>query len=146
MKKNIGTIIRGSYDRFNVWREYANSRRQAHAFRERVTRAKGSITVDRKMIRHIKSYAGEVFGTENYWPWLALYAEMRGEFIEGWIPDDYYTFLLIPSLNPETASQLSLAKSFDHTLFGDEVVRPLAVRVSGVFIISSGWRLQITNL
>jgi hypothetical protein len=133
MKKNFGTIIRSSYDRFKAWREYANSRRQAHVIRERVTRAKGSITVDRKMIRQIKNYSGEIFGNEGYWPWLAVYTELRGEFIEGWMPDDFYKLEMIPALNPRSSAGLSKVKSYDHRLFPGFAIEPIAVRISGRF-------------
>jgi len=112
---------------------YANSRKQADLFREKVTERKGFSVVDDQMIRQIKEYAVSEFGDENYWYWLALYTEVRGEFLEGWTPDDYYEFEWIPALNPHHVSGLSMIKSYDHRLFSGHTVRPVAVRIAGHF-------------
>ena len=128
-----GSIIRKSYNQFENWRRYSNSRKLADRLRKKVIKRKGSSVADGKMIKLIKNYAASEFGDENYWHWLALYTEIRGEFLEGWIPDDYYAFELIPALNPENVSTLSLIKSFDHRLFPGHTIRPEAVRINGHF-------------
>jgi hypothetical protein len=131
--KLAGNLIREGYGKFTRWREYVNSRRYAHVVRKKIAREKGYNTVDRRMIRRIKRYAEEVFGSESYWPWLAAYTELRGEFFEGWIPDDYYKLELMPALNPRPVANLSKIKSYDHRLFPDFAVEPLAVHISGGF-------------
>jgi len=62
-----------------------------------------------------------------------LYAEVREKFIEGWVPEDYYVYNLLPDLNPVSISGVSTIKSFDHRLFKGFSVEPLAVINSGVY-------------
>ena len=128
-----GETIRKGYNRFEKWRKYANSRKQADLFRKKVTERKGFSVLNSKLNRQIRMYAASRFGDESYWHWLALYTEIRGEFVEGWTPDDYYTFEWLPSLNSQIDSGLSLIKSFDHRLFPDHTVQPLLLRINGAF-------------
>jgi len=128
---NIGSAVRKGYEKFEKWRKYSNSREQADRFRADVTERKGFSILNEKLIRQIKEYAYSQFGENDYWHWLALYTEIRGEFIEGWVPDDYYTFEWIPTMNPENVSGLSLIKSFDHRLFPGHTIQPVAVRING---------------
>jgi len=128
-----GAMIRKGYNRFERWRRYENSRKLADLFREKVTERKGFSVLDVKMIRQIKEYAASEFGDANYWHWLALYTEIRGEFLEGWTPDDYYEFEWIPALNPHHVSGLSMIKSYDHRLFSGHTIWPVAVRIAGHF-------------
>jgi len=128
---DAGAIIRNGYNRFEKWRTYSNSRKQADRLREKVIRKKGYTVADDTLIGHIKEYAANVFGDQNYWHWLALYTEIRGEFLEGWIPDDYYSFEWILAMNPRNISGLSMIKSFDHRLFPDHAISPIALRING---------------
>jgi hypothetical protein len=110
---------------------YANSRKQAHHHRSMVAEKKKRPVVGRREIKMIKEYAGDIFGDRRYWPWLACYMEIRGEFKEGWIPNNYYSNELIRKLNPSAEALLSTAKSFDYRLFENFSIKPLAVRISG---------------
>lgn len=128
-----GKFIRKIYSQFSRWRLYENSRKLADQFREKVVKRKGFSVLNEKLIRQMKAYAASEFGNEAYWRWLALYTEIRGEFMEGWIPDDYYELEWIPAQNPQSSSALSLIKSFDHRLFPGYTIRPLALRIGGHF-------------
>jgi hypothetical protein len=92
----------------------------------------GRKVLNRKIKRDIKEYARRRFGRRSYWPYLALYTEIRGEFIEGWIPYDYYRFTLVPKLNPEPAALFD-SKIYDYRLFGDFAVKPLFLYISGKY-------------
>ncbi len=54
------------------------SRRQAHSLRQKLIKRQNKKVVDRKIKRTLKSYAKKTFGSSSYWPWLALYTEIRG--------------------------------------------------------------------
>lgn len=129
----IGKLIRDNYSKFENWRKYSNSRKQAAELKNKVIEKKGGSIVDGKMMKKIKSYANEAFGSSEYYPWLVLYAEVRGEFLEGWIPEDYYCFEMIPEFNPQPISSLSTIKSFDHRLFSEFSIQPLGLKISSSF-------------
>ena len=95
------------------------SRNKARAALKKIRKAKDRTIVNTRMLRQIKMYAREQFGSKAYWPWLACYTELRGEFIEGWVPDDYYQYKLLRAINPVNLCYVSFIKSFDHRLFGD---------------------------
>lgn len=104
-------------------------RDEAHQYRKILVQHKGNSVVDAKVKKQIKEYCFDKYGSSSYWPWLAFYTEMRGEFLEGWIPYDYYRFNLLPSWNPK--KELSGLKTFDYRIYKDFAVEPLAVRIGG---------------
>lgn len=65
----------------------------------------------RKLKGKIDSYSIDVLGHRIYAPWLYVYTLVRGEFREGWIPDNFFNKLVLPVAD-RTISQLSGAKTF----------------------------------
>lgn len=110
---------------------YKMSRNEAKERRLELIRLNGRQYVDRKMMNRIKTNCKKRFGDSSYWPWLALYTEMRGEFFEEWIPVDYYRFKLLPAWNQ--LSEVSQHKSYDYRLFGDFAVRPVLIVLKGAY-------------
>jgi len=108
------------------------SRRQAHLARKKIIEYRNKKVVDRKLKSSIKSYSEKVFGDSSYWPWLGLYTEIRGEFITGWLPDDYYNVILLDKYCPKDA-RISNYKTFDYSLFPDFAVKPVMVKISGQY-------------
>ncbi len=137
MNRKVGKIVRGGFESFENWRNYTNSRKKAHDIRERIVKRKGVAVVDKKLLKIIKEYSLDIFGSADYWPWLATYTELRGRFMEGWVPDDFYTYELIPLLNPRPLAMLSTIKTFDHRLFDGFAIKPLAIRISGQYYDSN---------
>jgi hypothetical protein len=114
------------------------SRDEAHNLRKRLIKIRGHKIVNRKLKEEIKRYCRETFGSSAYWPWLALYTEIRGEFMKGWIPDDVYRFELLPKVNPEKFALLSDAKTIDYKLFPGITIEPHLIRLRGEYIDRSG--------
>lgn len=108
-------------------------RNEALRFRKKLIRINGKAVVNSNTRKRIKNYSKERFGKKCFWPYLALYSEIRGEFLEGWIPYDFYRFYLLPKINPKPALYLSDLKTLDYRLFGDFAVKPLSLYISGVF-------------
>jgi len=125
-------------DRFGRFVSYRMSRDEAHKLRKRLIKISGKKIVNRKLKKEIKRYCHKTFGSSAYWPWLALYTEMRGEFIEGWIPDDVYRFEILPKINPQKFMRLSETKTIDHKLFPDLTIEPYLTRLGGKYIDRNG--------
>lgn len=64
-------------------------------------------------------YAGDVLGSRSHAPWLYVYSAIAGEFREGWIPDDYYMAVVLPTLEGRYG-RLSDMRSMTARLFGGE--------------------------
>ena len=110
----------------------AYERNEAHYRRRKVVEKNGVKVINQQIKKSIKEYAKTRFGSEAYWPFLALYTEIRGEFIKGWLPYDYYRFVLLPKINPKPSLYISDQKTFDYRLFGDFAVKPLFLFISGI--------------
>lgn len=109
------------------------SRIRAHKRRKCIIKHYGRSVINRKLKRFIKRYARQKFGKKTYWPYLALYTEMRREFVEGWLPHDYYRYVLFPKMNPLRFRYLSDTKTYDYQLFGEFAIKPLFIYISGIF-------------
>lgn len=101
--------------------------------RKIVVRNKGKSVINKQVKRSIKEYALQRFGKKAYWPYLALYTERRGQFIKGWLPEDYVTYIWEPKINPPLYSKVSEIKTFDYRLFGEFALKPLFLFISGIY-------------
>jgi hypothetical protein len=106
---------------------------KAHEIRKKVIKGTGREIVTKKIKNEIKEYSNEKFGTPSLWPWLALYTEIKGEFINGWLPNDYFQITLLDEWNIKKFSEVSDMKTFYHSYYDDFTVKPLAVKVSGIY-------------
>jgi hypothetical protein len=113
------------------------SRLVALKYKRATVRKKGFSVVDGKTKKAIKDYSRERFGKATYWPYLALYSEIRGQFIKGWMPYDYFRYVLLPEMNPPTCCAISEQKTFDYRIFGDFVKKPLFVYISGMYMTAN---------
>ena len=116
------------------------SRRRAHAARKKIIQHKGGSVIDRKTKRQIKSYAKKRFGSSSFWPWLAVYTEVRGGFKRGWIPDDYYWVILLEKHNPENA-RIGEYKTFDFKMFPDFALQPLMTKIGSNYYDGNGRKI-----
>jgi hypothetical protein len=76
-------------------------------------------------------YAMAVLGGTAYAPWLYVYALVRGEFKEGWIPDNFFGRLVWPAVN-NGLGNLTHYKSLTKILLKTEALPDLAYRLNGV--------------
>ena len=118
-------------DSWDTFIRFKMSRDRAHYIRKKVISIHGKKIVNKKEKSVIKEYCKKTFESKAYWPWLALYTELRGEFKEGWIPHDYYRFIILPKMNPEKYMRFSEAKAMDHIIFGGSIIEPLFFRSNG---------------
>lgn len=107
--------------------------KKAHGIRQKVIERTGRKVVTKKVKEEIKEYSNEKFGSPSFWPWLALYTEVKGEFVPGWLPNDYFQITLLDKWNNKRFSEISDMKTYYHTYFEDFTVKPLVVKVSGIY-------------
>ncbi len=107
--------------------------KKAHGIRQNVIERTGREVVTKKVKEEIKEYSKEMFGTPSFWPWLAVYTEIKGKFIPGWLPNDYFQINILDEWNPRMFSELSDMKTFYHSYYDKFAISPIAVRVSGIY-------------
>ena len=105
--------------------------KKAHGIWQDVIERTGREVVTKKVMEEIKEYSNEMFSSPSLWPWLALYTEIKGEFIPGWLPNDYFQIHLLDEWNPRQFAEISDMKSFYHDQFAEFTVDPLIMKVSG---------------
>lgn len=133
MSRLLGRWVRNGYEAFEQWRNYGNSRRQAVALRKEVVKHHGYSCLTPGLKQEMKQEMRSRFGDEGHWVWIALYTEMKGKYLKGWIPYDLYKYKIIRRVNPCHLSDISTIKSFDHRIFKNFSLRPLALYISGRF-------------
>ncbi|GAP44997.1 sugar-transfer associated ATP-grasp [Lentimicrobium saccharophilum] len=112
---------------------YKYARNEAHIARKKVILQKGYKTVNRQLKRNLKRYSKDNFGSTSFWPYLALFTEIRERFISGWIPEDYYWKNLLPEWNPSPYNMVCNFKGFDHRIFENFALTPLFIVIRGNF-------------
>lgn len=80
--------------------------------------------------RKIRRYARDRFGSETFAPGLIFYATSRGQFVEGWIPDNFFQSVAIRRINGRY-HMTDNARTLQHRLLGPGVLPDLVHFVSG---------------
>ena len=82
-------------------------------------------------------YSQDVFGNKCYAPWLIVYAAITGDFIAGWIPDNYYGKIVVPYKSGFYGIIPTGVKSLSSKLLHTPYLPDRAYYVSGLFFTSS---------
>jgi len=114
------------------------SRLEARILRKEIIAENGKTMVTPRLMKEIKKYCRNTFGSSAYWPWLAVYTEQTGEFKKGWMPYEYYRYEILPQMNPEKYRNFSECKHLDYKLFNGSVVEPLFFRFNGLYYHKQG--------
>lgn len=80
-----------------------------------------------------EDYAKEVLGSLDFAPWLKLYSAFRGEFLEGWIPDNYLGRVICPVVNGDFKS-LGAYKTLSRQLLRTDALPDIAYRIKGSWL------------
>ncbi len=118
---------------FRKMRKTVAQRREAKQWRRRVVESKGASCLTSALRREIRRYARSVFGSTIYTPWLEYYTEVRGEFVRGWVPKDYYQRHLLPVWNPRDRARLSQLKTLSQRLLPNAMFPALALLIRGTW-------------
>ncbi|RIW18646.1 hypothetical protein D0X99_02900 [Algoriphagus lacus] len=84
-----------------------------------------------------EEYAKTVLGSIDFAPWLKLYTAYRGEFLEGWIPDNYLGRVVCPAVNGNLRS-LGQYKTLSKKILQTESLPDLAYFIKGSWITIAG--------
>lgn len=76
-------------------------------------------------------YAIQILGSKAYAPWLYVYALVRGEFKEGWIPDNFFGRWVFPKVN-KGLGVFTEYKSLTNAVLRTEALPDLAYRLDGL--------------
>jgi len=77
-------------------------------------------------------YARTVFGGRRYAPWLYVYAAMAGSFREGWIPDNFFGEIVVPTVNKRLSSVTGL-KTLATRILQTDAIPDIAYCIDGIF-------------
>ncbi|SAL78493.1 sugar-transfer associated ATP-grasp domain-containing protein [Caballeronia telluris] len=111
--------------RFN-WKHATEARKILCAIEEKHGRT------DPAQLRLADAYARDVFGDMCYAPWLHVYTAFNRTFKEGWIPDNYYGWVVVPKMSG-MYGKISHLKPLARLLFHDDVFPDLGYHVNGIF-------------
>ena len=89
-------------------------------------------------------YAQDVLGSKIYAPWLVVYSAITEDFIEGWIPENYFESEIVPCFQG-LYGRLSFANSISKKLLNTNCIPDIAYHVNGLFF-SPAWEVLQPNV
>ncbi|MCL2040673.1 MAG: hypothetical protein FWG84_01365 [Bacteroidales bacterium] len=110
---------------------------EAEALLKSIESEKGKISQHLK--KRAKEYAHDVLGWTGYAPWLNVYAAVAGEFKEGWMPDNYYGWVVVPKMKG-LYGEIAKANSLSAKLLNTDRLPDIAYHVNGLFF-SPAWEV-----
>ena len=124
------------FDRLQKWTRDVRydriSRRLAEPFYNAITHEQGVSPSLRKALREAEDYARQVLGSKRFLPWLNVYTAYRGEFVPGWISDNYYGRVVLPHIQGKL-TELSSSKTLSRRLLCTERLPDVGYHVNGVW-------------
>ncbi len=127
MKNKVANYLLHSYreKKFHKW-----SNQLANSNLKDIERHNGRL--DPKFQKLAREYANDVLGGTKYAPWLEVYSAVAGSFKEGWIPNNYYAKIVVPSIKGAYGKIESL-NSLSDKLFNNGLFPNIAYFVNGFF-------------
>ena len=101
--------------------------------------------LSKKQEKEIETYAADVFGSSSFSLWLKVFTLCRGEFVEGWIPRDYWARIVCTTLN-EPLRPFGKIKSLTQKFLNSEAIPDLAHFVNGSWLMASGEKTNLNEL
>ena len=88
---------------------------------------------DPRLIKQADEYASDVLGNRVYAPWLYVYSATAEAFKEGWIPESYYRYVVVPRISGYYFT-VSTLNSLNKKLFGSPVFPDVVHYINGLFL------------
>jgi len=141
--KELKVQAKGALTRIRLKRFHLIHRKQARNALRIIERQKGK--TNRKNITLADAYAREVLGSKIYAPWLYVYAAYRGDFREGWIPDNYYGEVVVPKIQGDYG-KLSFNNLLSNSFFNTARFPDMAYYVNGQWFSKDLQPIQAAEL
>ena len=127
---NVEKVVRRSLKKVGLYKFHLEHGAQAREVLQLLERKNGR--ADPANLKLADTYAQDVFGDAIYAPWLRVYTAFTGTFKEGWIPDNYYGGVVVPSMKGGYGT-ISNLKPLARTIFGGDAFPDLAYYANGLF-------------
>ena len=102
----------------------------------RVIQQNNSQKLTENLQKIVDDYSIEVLGSKKFALWLYVYTLVKGEFREGWIPDNLFGRLVSPEIN-KILRVVPGFKTFSNVVLETEVLPDLGCYIDGVFYIKN---------
>ena len=86
----------------------------------------------------VRLHALEVLGSDRFLPWLRVFTAVRGEFLPGWLPDNFLARQVLPALQGAAGRRLGADRVLARRLLGTGLMPDLAHRVRGFWLDRDG--------
>lgn len=103
--------------------------RKARTALKQIAVDQGSAPLSSAVKKQIRAYATEVLGDSRYRAWLEVYTAYRGEFLEGWMPEDFWEDRVLPAVNSSFRG-LGAMKTLARKILRTDLLPDLAYRVN----------------
>jgi len=112
---------------------------------ENIIKQPGGTRLSRSLENNIKEYSIETFGSTYFAPWLYVYTAYRGEFIEGWIPVNYFGLVVMPVVNKKYSS-IGDVKTLSRKILRTDLIPDLAYFINGSWFDVNGQEHNQKNI
>ena len=121
-------LAKHTIERTSSIKYHYDSNKIAERVLQQVELEKGKLSSQSKKIA--QEYAHEVLGWKGFAPWLYVYTHIYGQFMEGWLPDNYYGRIVLPEIQGDYG-KISFLKPFTNKVFNESVCPDLAYCING---------------
>lgn len=104
-----------------------------------------SVKLSQKQKALADEYSVEILGSKYYAPWLYVYTLVRGEFKEGWIPDNFFGKFVAPKVN-KGIGVVTEMKSFTNILLQTSALPDIAYYIDGIIYDRNMSTLSVDSL
>ena len=135
MNKKLELVVKQALQKGRWFRYHHQQNVEAAALLKNIESEKGKIS--QRLKKLAKEYAHDVLGWTGYAPWLNVYSAVAGEFKEGWIPDNYYGWVVVPKMKG-LYGEIAKANSLAAKLLNTDRLPDIAYHVNRLFF-SPAW-------
>ncbi|MGM1057006.1 MAG: sugar-transfer associated ATP-grasp domain-containing protein [Bacteroidota bacterium] len=139
----IKTLTKKLIQQTNNYRYHSIHKNAARNVLSNIEAEKGK--TNPKLLKMADDYAINVLGWKGYAPWLYVYSAITDSFKEGWIPDNYYGSVVVPSIKGDHG-EVSDLKTLTKKIFSSELIPDIAYFINGLWLSSSYQILQESQI
>ena len=126
--ENFESLLKRIYKKYKDHKYHQYYKRTAFKYLNSIEQLK--VPTNPKFTKLSDEYAQDVLGWKGYAPWLYLYSAVQGTFKEGWIPDNYFGHVVVPSIKGEYGKTANL-KALSCRLFEPDFFPDIGYYING---------------